>query len=308
MWLNLLLVAAGFILLLKGADFFVDGASALADRLGIPPLIVGLTIVAMGTSLPEASVSINAAFKESGGIAIGNILGSNILNILLILGVTAVLSPLKVGKTTVRYEIPYMILVTAVLAAAGLWLGELNRFTGMLFWVLFLLYFVYLFYQARHMQADETGSKKLALPLILVYILGGLLAVVWGSDLTVTHAELIAEALGVSDRIIGLTVVAFGTSLPELITSVTAARKQEADIAIGNIVGSNIFNILFVLGTASLISPIAYSPAFWLDSLAAVLAAALLLLCVCRRGELSRRSGILLLACYAVYFVYMLLG
>ncbi len=308
MWLDLLLVAAGFILLLKGADFFVDGASALADRLGIPPLIVGLTIVAMGTSLPEASVSINAAFKESGGIAIGNILGSNILNILLILGVTSVLAPLKVGKTTVRYEIPYMILVTLTLAAAGLLLGELNHYIGMLFWVLFLLYFIYLFYQARHMQSDEAGGKQLALPLILIYILGGLLAVVWGSDLTVTHAELIAETLGVSDRIIGLTVVAFGTSLPELITSVTAARKQEADIAIGNIVGSNIFNILFVLGTASLISGIPYSPAFWLDSLAAVLAAALLFLCVCRSGKLTRRSGILLLICYAVYFVYMLLG
>lgn len=309
MILNLIMVVVGFIFLMKGADYFVDGSSSLAAKLGIPPLIIGLTIVAMGTSMPEAAVSISAALKESTGIAIGNIYGSNILNILLILGITACISALKVGKTTIRYEIPYMILVTVVLAALGWLSGSVGRVDGVLLWIMFLAYLAYLFYQAKHMDTQEDENvKDLTGWQIFLYVVGGIVAVVAGSDLTVDSATAIAEMIGISDRIIGLTIVAFGTSLPELITSVTAARKNQADIAIGNIVGSNIFNILFVLGTASLISPIEYSKAFMFDSVIAILTAVLLFLCVFRKGKLTKASGVLMLVCYAAYFGYMLVA
>lgn len=307
MILNIIMVIVGFILLIKGADYFVDGSSSLAAKLGIPPLIIGLTIVAMGTSAPEAAISISAALKGSTGIAIGNIYGSNIMNILLILGITACISALKVGKTTIRYEIPYMIFITAVLAVLGRLSGSVNRADGVLLWLLFLVYLAYLFYQAKHMDTQEDENvRDLKGWQILLYIAGGIAAIVAGSNLTVDSATAIAEAVGISDRIIGLTIIAFGTSLPELITSVTAARKKQADIAIGNIVGSNIFNILFVLGTASLISTIEYAQAFVFDSVIAILTALLLFLCVFRKGKLTKAAGALMLVCYAVYFVYML--
>ena len=309
MIVSILLVVIGFALLIKGADFFVDGASSLASKLGIPSLIIGLTIVAMGTSAPEAAVSISAALKGSTGIAIGNILGSNILNILIILGVTACITTVKVGKTTIKYEIPYMIFITVVLAVIGYVAGNLNKFAGVLLWVLFILYLIYLFYQTKHMEAEEDGEiKDLSVIQIILYIVGGMAAIIIGSDVTVDGATAIAEAIGVSDRIIGLTIVALGTSLPELITSVTAARKKQADIAIGNIVGSNIFNILFVLGTASIIHDITYPAAFMFDSVIAIASAVLLFLCVFRKEKLTRSSGVIMLLGYAAYFVYMLVG
>lgn len=308
MILNILLVVVGFVLLIKGADFFVDGSSSLASKLGIPSLIIGLTIVAMGTSAPEAAVSISAALKGSTGIAIGNILGSNILNILIILGITACISQLKVGKTTIKYEIPYMIFVTIVLAVIGVVKGNVSRISGVVLWVLFILYFIYLFYQTKHMEKEDGEIKDLSAIQIIVFIVGGVAAIIIGSNITVDGATAIAEALGVSDRVIGLTIVALGTSLPELITSVTAARKNQADIAIGNIVGSNLFNMLFVLGTASIIHNIEYPAAFMVDSVVAILSAILLFLCVFRKERLTRSSGIIMIVCYAAYFVYMLIG
>lgn len=309
MIVNIILVITGFVLLIKGADFFVDGSSSLAAKMGIPSLIIGLTIVAMGTSAPEAAISISAAFKGSTGIAIGNIYGSNILNILIILGITACITPLKVGKTTIRYEIPYMIFITAVLAVIGYITGTVNRIAGAGLWILFIIYFIYLFYQAKHMDTEEDGEiKNLKGMQIFFYIVFGMICIVFGSNVTVDGATAIAKAVGISDRVIGLTIIAFGTSLPELITSVTAARKKQADIAIGNIVGSNIFNILFVLGTASLIHDIEYSKAFVMDSVIAVLTAVLLLLCVSKKEKLSRGSGMIMIVCYAVYLGYMLMG
>ncbi|MBO5373134.1 MAG: calcium/sodium antiporter [Lachnospiraceae bacterium] len=309
MLVNILLVVVGFVLLIKGADFFVDGSSSLASKLGIPSLIIGLTIVAMGTSAPEAAVSISAALKGSTGIAIGNILGSNILNIWIILGVTACISQLKVGKTTIKYEIPYMIFITVILSVIGLTVGNVSRVSGIVLWALFILYLGYLFYQSKHMENEEEGEiKDLSAIKIIIYIIGGMAAIIAGSNITVDGATAIAEAIGVSDRVIGLTIVALGTSLPELITSVTAAKKNQADIAIGNIVGSNIFNILFVLGTASIIHNIEYSAAFLLDSVIAIVSAVLLFLCVFKKEKLTKGSGILMVTCYAVYLVYMLIG
>lgn len=311
--INLGLLAAGFILLIKGADYFVEGASKIADKLGIPQLVIGLTIVAFGTSAPEAAISISSAIKGNTGIAIGNIVGSNILNILLILGVTSCITVLKVAESTVYFEIPFVIFITAVLVLIGETQGELGYISGIVLWILFILFFVYLIKMAKKGKSDENaaegenydGKKEPALKLVLI-TLAGLAAIVIGSDLTVDGATEIAKILGISERIIGLTIVAFGTSLPELITSVTAAIKGKADIAIGNIVGSNIFNILFVLGTTSLIKSVPYSSNFVIDGIVAIAAAIILFLGVLRKKQLGRLVGIIMLISYAGYFTYLI--
>lgn len=308
MLMELVLLAAGFFMLVKGADWFVDGTSGIADRLGVPQLVIGLTIVAMGTSAPEAAVSITAALKGSAEITIGNIVGSNILNILIILGITSVIVSVAVAKSTIRYEIPYMMLITGVLWYMG-YTGNVVTFAeGIVLWVLFFLYLAYLYVMAvrdKNMQVQEEEGAKPFWKLGLLALIG-LALIVWGSDVTVDAATAIAKQLGLSERFIGLTIVALGTSLPELFTSVSAAIKGKADIAIGNIVGSNIFNILFVVGSAALITPVTFQPNFLIDTLVAIGAGLLLLVCVARKQLLVRWGGVLMLACYGGYFVYLL--
>ena len=303
--LELFLLALGFSMLVKGADWFVDGTSGMARKLGIPQLVVGLTIVAMGTSAPEAAVSITAALKNNAGIAIGNVIGSNILNILIILGVTAVITTVAIQKSTLYVEIPYMLVVTIALILMGLD-GKVSRIEGILLWGMFLVYLAYLYYLAKKGKEEKEKVEESIWKLIVSAILGGAI-VVWGSDITVDAATKIAQILGMSERFIGLTIVALGTSLPELVTSVTAARKGNADIAIGNIVGSNIFNILFVIGTAALIIPVPYTPGFLMDGVIAIMAGVLLWIAVFWKMELRRSWGIVMLAAYAAYFVYLLL-
>ena len=303
--LELFLLALGFSMLVKGADWFVDGTSGMARKLGIPQLVVGLTIVAMGTSTPEAAVSITAALKNNAGIAIGNVIGSNILNILIILGVTAVITTVAIQKSTLYVEIPYMLVVTIVLILMGLD-GKVSRIEGILLWGMFLIYLAYLYYLAKKGKEEKEKVEESIWKLIVSAILGGAI-VVWGSDITVDAATKIAQILGMSERFIGLTIVALGTSLPELVTSVTAARKGNADIAIGNIVGSNIFNILFVIGTAALIIPVPFTPGFLMDGVIAIMAGVLLWIAVFWKMELRRSWGIVMLAAYAAYFVYLLL-
>lgn len=306
---NILLIVIGFILLMKGADFFVDGAASVATRMGIPQIVVGLTIVAFGTSAPEAAISIGSAIRGSNGISIGNVLGSNVMNILLILGITACIHTLHVKKSTVRIDIPFMLGVSLLLLILGVVQVHLNLFTGIVFWILLIAFVAYLIvYSKKNGASEDVETKELAVWQILLFIVGGLAAIVLGSDITVDGATAVAKILGVDDRIIGLTVVAFGTSLPELVTSVTAARKGNADIAVGNIVGSNIFNILFVLGTTCLIRTVTFGSQFLIDGLVAVGAAALLWLCVLPKKELVRSGGILMLVCYGAYFVYLLLA
>ncbi len=307
MIMEFLLLALGFFMLVKGADWFVDGTSGIADRLGVPQLVIGLTIVAMGTSAPEAAVSITAALKGSAEITIGNIVGSNILNILIILGLTATIVSVAVAKSTIRYEMPFMILVTGVLMAMGGTGNVVSFVEGMILWALFLVYLGYLFVMAKRdkQEADEQDNIK-PIWTLLVFTTVGLVLIVWGSSVTVDAATTIAKIIGLSERFIGLTIVALGTSLPELVTSVSAAMKGKADIAIGNIVGSNIFNILFVVGTAALITPVEFQPNFMIDSLAAIGAAVLLLICVAKKRLLVRSAGILMLVCYAGYLVYLL--
>lgn len=305
--LQVLLLVVGFVMLMKGADWFVEGASQIADRLGIPQLVIGLTIVAMGTSLPEAAVSISAAIQGSAEITIGNVVGSNIMNVLVILGLTAVVCVIPVQKSTVRYEIPFMILITAVLAGLGLADNQVSRPEGLILWAFMILYLFYLLRMAKNgTGGEEAGGKKRPIWLLILMVLVGAAMIVFGSDITVDAATAIAKIFGMSERFIGLTIVAFGTSLPELVTSVTAAVKGKTDIAVGNIVGSNIFNILFVVGTTALITPVAYSSAFLVDSIIAVAAALFLFLCVFRNKKLGRLGGILMLAAYAGYFVYLI--
>lgn len=304
------LLIVGFVMLTKGADWFVDGSSALAFRLGIPQLVIGLTIVAMGTSAPEAAVSITSALKGNEGITVGNVVGSNIMNILLILGIASVIVPLAVQKSTRMIEIPYMIAITVLFGVLG-YTGEMvTRVEGGILWIAFLIYLGYLLWMAKKgKEENEPDEKQKSLPVQLLMILAGLICIVLGSDFVVDGATEIAKVIGISERIIGLTIVAFGTSLPELVTSIAAARRGNADIAIGNIVGSNVFNILFVAGTSALISPIVFESKFVLDTAVATATAVLLLVCVCNKeGKLKRSGGIIMLAAYAVYFVKLLIG
>lgn len=302
--LQFVLLVVGFAMLVKGADWFVEGTAGIARKFGIPQLVIGLTIVAMGTSAPEAAVSITAGLKGNAGISIGNVVGSNILNILIILGISAVIVALAIQESTIKYETPYMIFITVVLLAMGYTGGEISFLEGVILWVLFIVYLAYLFRLAKNGKEEDAAEDRSPLLLLLSGIVGGVI-IVWGSNITVDSATAIAKMIGLSESFIGLTIVALGTSLPELVTSVTAAKKGNADIAIGNIVGSNIFNILFVLGTTALITPIPFASNFLIDSVIAILAGVLLWISVFKTKKLTRMWGIIMLLCYAAYFVYL---
>ncbi len=308
MFIELLLLALGFALLVFGADWFVDGSSGVANRFGIPQLVIGLTIVAMGTSAPEAAVSITAALKGNADITVGNVVGSNILNIFIILGIASVITSIAVARTTIRYEIPIMLAATLALLVWGYTGGTISFVEGILMWVCFIAYLGYMFVMCKRgeMQADEIEESDDPIWKMLIKGILGLALVVWGSDVTVDAATNLAEMFGMSERFIGLTIVALGTSLPELFTSVIAAKKGKADIAIGNIVGSNIFNILFVVGTSALIIPVVFASNFVIDCIVAMLAGIVLWACVFRTKKLTRTGGILMLVCYLIYFVYLL--
>ncbi len=306
MFLQVFILLVGFLLLVKGADWFVEGAAGIAKKLGIPQLIIGLTIVAMGTSMPEAAVSITAALQENAGITIGNIVGSNILNILIILGVTALITNVAIQKSTLYYEIPYMIAITIVLMIFGITGGEISFIEGIIFWLLFIVFLGYLFVMLKKGNSQENEEVK-DIPVwkcILFMLVGGVM-VVKGSDFAVSGASAIARFFGMSERFIGLTIVAFGTSLPELVTSVTAAKKGNAGIAIGNIVGSNIFNILFVIGTTALICTVPFESKFIIDTIIAIASGAVLWLGTYKNRELRKPCGIVMLLGYAAYFIYL---
>ncbi|MCM1459264.1 MAG: calcium/sodium antiporter [Bacteroides sp.] len=312
---NCALIVAGFVMLIKGADIFVDGASKIATKFNIPQMVIGLTIVAFGTSLPEAAISIKAAVNKSAGITVGNVVGSNIMNILLILGIASCIAALPIKKNTLKIEIPFVIFITIVLLVLGVIGGELSLLDGIILIVLMALFMVYLVNSAKNGEKDDEettlSEKDTMLKLIALVVLGGVCIVI-GSNVTVDAASYVAGVCGMDDRLIGLTVVAFGTSLPELVTSATAAKHGKVDIAIGNIVGSNIFNILFVVGLSSIVSnlaaglPVAFATEFIKDAIVAIFAAVLLFLCVLKNKKLDKKDGIVMLAVYAVYFAYIL--
>lgn len=304
-FMQLLLLAVGFLMLVRGADWFVDGTAGIAGKFGIPQLVIGLTIVAMGTSAPEAAVSITAALQDNAGITIGNVVGSNILNILIILGITSVIITLSIQSSTIRYEIPFMIGITVVLLLMGFTDSCVTHMEGIALWGLFLLYLLYLFRLSRD-RAPQENTEVRSVPRLLACAAVGGGMIVAGSHITVDSATAIARIVGLSERFIGLTIVALGTSLPELVTSVTAARKGNADIAVGNIVGSNIFNILFVIGTTALITPVIFEPKFLIDTVIAVFTGVFLWISVCRTKRLTRPWGLTMLFGYGAYFAWLL--
>lgn len=318
MILQIALLILGFVCLVKGSDWFVDGSAGIATKFGIPQLIIGLTIVAMGTSAPEAAVSITAAANGNADITIGNIVGSNILNVLIILGLSAVVFPLKVEKSTLKIDIPVTIFATVLILVLGLD-GNITRLDGIILLIIFISYMVFLLLSAkkaknvsRELLLDESGEnqeseKQKPLWLLIILSIVGLALVILGSRLVVKSATYIAKYFGWSERLIGLTIVALGTSLPELFTSVMAAVKKNSDIAVGNIIGSNLFNILFVVGLSSLIIPVPFARAFRIDTLMALISVVLLLLFCLPKKRLSRVSGVIFLIAYATYFIFCLL-
>lgn len=312
---------AGLVLLVAGAEVLVRGAAKLAAQFGIPPLIIGLTVVAFGTSAPETAVSVQSAFNGSGDLAIGNVIGSNIANVLLILGMTALIAPLIVSRQLIRLDVPIMI--GASLLTFGLaWDGSLSRLDGALLFAGILAYTAFLIYNARKDKGNDDDEfakefgldeapKPYAWVINLGLIIAGLVLLVAGSNFLVEGAVTLARALGISELVIGLTVVAIGTSLPELATSILAAIKGERDIAVGNIVGSNIFNLLCVLGLASLVSPaaISVSPNALAFDFPVMIAVAVACLPIFFTGyRINRWEGLLFLAYYVAYTLYLILS
>ena len=308
MLLSFILLIIGFVLLTRGADYFVDGASALANKMRIPAIVIGLTVVAMGTSAPEAFISIISAIHNSNAIAIGNVIGSNIANVCLILGLTSIIYTLSVQKNTLKYEMPFVAFITVLLCWMGMKYGAVSRGCALVLLGLFVLFLAYLYIISLKNRDQDVEIKNIGGLKIALYVIGGLFALILGSNLTVDSAINIARHIGVSERVIGLTIIAFGTSVPELVTCVVAALKKQSDIAIGNIIGSNIFNILFVLGIAGIISPIPFDSAFIFDGFIALMAVILLMLFTYKHKRLGRMGGIIFIIIYVLYVIFLAIG
>lgn len=301
-----LVLILGFILLIKGADFFVDGSSAAAKMLKVPSLIIGLTVVSMGTSLPETSVSISAALSGNNELAVSNAVGSNIFNLMVVCGICAVICPLTINKETLKRDFPISIAAAGLLMGLGAMSMILGHIDGIVMLALFAV-FLFLMVMSARKSRREAEEEYEIMPVwkLLLFIIGGIAAIAIGGKMVVDGASDIARTFGMSDNLIGMTIVAFGTSLPELVTSIVAARKNEVDMAVGNVVGSNIFNILFVLGIASAISPVAFSIQNIIDTAMLIIMTGIVMAFCFRKKQLERRHGIAMLAMYAGYSVYI---
>ena len=319
--LVVLLLIVGFFLLIKGADCFVEGSSSIAKRLKVPSIIIGLTIVAMGTSLPETAVSVTASMVNNNALAISNVVGSNIFNLMFVIGVCSILTPIAVQRDTVVRDIPLSVICALLLAGLGvLAIGDkapyiLGHLDGVIFLALFACYIVMMIRSARKARAEgkevtiegEEELKVLSYPKSILFIAGGAIAIAAGGDLTVDTASRIAIELGMSQTLVGLTIVSIGTSLPELVTSIVAARKDEVDMAVGNAVGSNIFNILMVLGIASAINPISILTENLIDIMILVGFSVLVWAFAATKRKITRKEGIAMVGLYLVYAVYIIL-
>lgn len=319
--MDYILLIIGFVLLIKGADFFVDGSSSVAKILKVPTIIIGLTVVAFGTSMPELSVSVTAALRGSNDLAVSNVLGSNIFNLLVVLGCCALVKPVAAKWSLLKKEFPFSILITIILLLVdsdfsimkilgGNQGFVLGRWAGLLFLILFVLYIYATVKSALRSRAEakdmEEEEYKTMSPLKSgIYIVIGLIGIVWGGNLVVDSASNIALTFGWSQTFIGLTIVALGTSLPELVTSVVAARKGENDLAVGNVVGSNIFNILLILGVSSFITPITLDVTAVYDTIILIIASIVVYVSAISKREIQRKEGILFLVCYFAFFLYV---
>ena len=319
--LVLVFLVIGFVLLIKGADFFVEGSSSVAKRLHVPSIIIGLTIVAMGTSLPETAVSVSASLAGNNELAVSNVVGSNIFNLMVVIGVCAILATVNVARETIRRDIPLSLICAGLLMLLGIvGLGDktgmtLGHLDGVIFVVLFACYIIYMVRTA--MKASKEGKKVeieggsdeeiklVSVPVSILFIIGGAIAIAVGGDVTVDAASRIASDLGMSQTLIGLTIVSIGTSLPELVTSIVAARKNEVDMALGNVIGSNIFNILLVLGVAAAISPVKFLTDNIIDTVVLIAMSLVVLVFAWTSKMIDRREGATMLGMYAVYMAYI---
>lgn len=319
--LVMVLLVVGFVLLIKGADFFVEGSSSVAKRFNVPSIIIGLTIVAMGTSLPETSVSVTASISGNNTLAVSNVVGSNIFNLMVVIGVCAIMTPVMVARETITTDIPFSAFCAVILAVLGIWgfmddssmiLGHID---GIIFLILFAVYIVILIRRTLKARKEgkevevEGGSDEdihiISIPKSIIFIIGGGAAIAFGGDLTVQTASRIAIDFGMSQTLVGLTIVALGTSLPELVTSIVAARKNEVGMALGNAIGSNVFNILMVLGIASAISPIAFMTENIIDIVVLLVFSLIVWLFAATKQQLSKLEGAIMIALYVGYSVYI---
>lgn len=304
---SVVLLVIGFVLLIKGADFFVEGSSSVAKMLKVPSIIIGLTIVAMGTSLPECAVSITASMTNNNALAVSNVVGSNIFNLMVVCGFCALFNPLAVSKDTLKKEFPFSIVCAILLLVCGYIGMVVGRADGLILLIVFVCFIMWMIHSALKARANASDEEYEVLPVwkCIVFIVGGIIAIKFGGDFVVDGASDIAAKMGLSQNLIGLTIVACGTSLPELVTSVVAARKNELDMALGNVIGSNIFNILFVLGIAAAISPIAFITENVIDIVILIVMSAIVWIFCWTKQKLTKPEGIIMLLMYAAYLVYI---
>lgn len=311
------ILVIGFVLLIKGADFFVEGSSSVAKKFNVPSLIIGMTIVAMGTSLPELAVSVTASITGNNTLAVSNVSGSNIFNLMVVCGACALFAPLTIEKNTLMKEFPFSIVCAGLLVVLGFIGMKLGRVDGIILLVIFVAYLFWMIYSAKKARSEgdkfETEEEEMAeeikiLPMwkCLLYIVGGMIAIKFGGDFVVNGASSIAAGFGLSQTLIGLTIVALGTSLPELVTSIVAARKNEVDMAVGNAVGSNIFNILMVLGISSAISPVALIRENIIDIVLLMVFSVMVWIFAGTRKKIERKEGIIMVVVYLVYCAYII--
>ncbi len=311
----IVLLLVGFVLLIKGADFFVEGASSVAKALKVPSIIIGLTIVAMGTSLPELAVSVTASLSNNNELAVSNVVGSNLFNLMVVLGVSAFMNPIIVGKDTIKKDYPFSVGCAILLLFLGIVGMELGTSDGVVLLVIFIGFILYQVLSA--LQARKTNNfenevleevdeiKEVPIWLSLIFIVGGATAIKFGGDFVVDSAVAIATAAGLSQTLIGLTIVALGTSLPELVTSVVAAKKGELDMAVGNVVGSNVFNILMILGVAAALSPISFLQENIIDIIILLVFSLITWVMCWTKGKLGKKEGFFMVALYVGYVVYI---
>ncbi len=306
--IQFILLIVGFVLLIKGSDFFVDGSSNIASILKIPTLIVGLTIVAFGTSAPEAAVSITSSLSGNNALAVSNVIGSNLFNMMLIIGLCALLRELKIGRDVLNKDLPFLVVITAILSGFIIIGWSISRVEGIILFLLIIGYVSYLVYSAKKTKEAQIVEKpKMGLLRSIIYIIGGMAGIIIGADFVVDSASYIAMAFGMSETLIGLTIVAIGTSLPELVTSLTALKKEENQLIIGNVIGSNIFNILFVLGASSIISPITINPNMIVD-IALMLGVTILFFIFGKtQDKYDKKEGFILVALFIAYMAFAIM-
>lgn len=306
--IQVVLLLVGFVFLIKGSDFFVDGASSIASILKVPTIIVGLTIVALGTSAPEAAVSITSSLTGSNAMAVSNVIGSNLFNMLMVIGIAALMSNLLMEKSVLEKDLPFLVGITALWAIFIVIGWDITNIEGIILLLIMVAYIIFLIYDTKKSGgANDVEKPKFNLPMSIIFMIIGLAGIVIGGDLVVDSASAIAIAFGMSETLVGLTIVAIGTSLPELVTSITALKKGENQLVIGNVIGSNIFNILFVLGASSAISAIPLDSSMLIDVVFMLLVTILCFIFGKTQDKYDKREGVILIALFIAYMAFAIL-